>query len=570
MTTTRGVAIAAAAILLWLSPGLAADGAGEDAADEAKTIRVEVRVTFASGDSVYVDKGRGAGLEIGDIVVLEDPTRGRLEAELTVVATTSARARMRSGQEPPEPGVRGEVIIPSDRVEPEEAPAPGPGAGEGGKETPAHPPWKGEIGERKPDTPLLAPAFHQDPSERPVTWRGRIFTHLLTNVDREGDADSRYFLARLGADVSATNLFGRGGLFRIAADVEDRKVDVDGGRDRNDGDFRLDRFYYEWGGGWDASLLVDIGRYLPHQTPELGIVDGLGVVYDIGFGSLGVDLGALPEPQPDRASFEDWGGTISWRYASGERDSFTATAAYQQTWHKGDQDRSLLLLKTTYTPTLDAGFFASVWIDHYGSNDVIKSSGFELTELHLNGWWRFAPDHRARLGYSRIRWPELLRNEFPEIAARLIEDNLVNRVDLSTTHDLTDHWRLDTRIGWWGDQDDSGVTGHLTASVRNLVASGMTLSATAFRTDGSVSRGYGLRLQARQSLTAAFLSLGYEISKREIDSTAIGGGDLTQHAIFASVDWSFGRNWSLSVNGDYRFGDAQDAVSLGVYVQYRF
>ena len=135
------------------------------------TVRVEVRVTFASGDSVYLDKGRDSGLDSGDIVVLEDPTRGRLKAELTVVSTTTARAVMQGGQVPPDPGTRGEILIPADRLA-EETPVeprrPGPG-----EEVPEHPPWEREEGPRDPDQPLITPSFHKPRTEREAEWRGR-------------------------------------------------------------------------------------------------------------------------------------------------------------------------------------------------------------------------------------------------------------------------------------------------------------------------------------------------------------------------------------------------------------
>jgi len=531
------------------------------------TIRVEVRVTFASGDSVYLDKGRSSGLDTGDVVVLQDPTRGRLKAELTVVSTTTARAVMRDGQVPPEPGVRGEILIPADRLG-EEAPEgpkkPGPG-----EEVPEHPPWEREEGPRKPDEPLLVPAFHKPRTEREAEWHGRFWTHLLTNIEREGN-DARYSLGQVGTDLTGTNLFGAGGLFRIRMAAEQRTIDVDGGRDDSDGDFRIDRFAYEWGGGYDSPILVKIGRFLPRDTPELGLVDGLEATYDIGVGRLGFDVGAFPEPLPDRESFDDVGATLSWRLASGENDELVTLLAWQQTWHDGDRDRSLALGRLSWAPNREFSFFGSSWIDHYDGGDEIKDSGFELTEAHLNAAWRFHPDHRARVGFTHVKWPEIERNEFPDLVAEILDDNRVNRFDLSTDHDLAEHLELDARIGRWADEDDDGVTGHLRLRFPDALADDLTTSVTAFRTDGTTSDGHGLRLNARRSFGGAWFSVGYEVTKRDVTGFDQGSESFTQHAVLANVDFVVGRSWNASVNADYRFGDAQDALSLGLFVQYRF
>jgi len=533
---------------------------------------VDVRVTFVSGNSVYLDRGRGAGIEVGDRVLIETPSGAKVEARIIVVATTTSRAEFAEGQEVPAPGSHGTVLVPANRagaapvVEKPEGSRPVSEAGD----VPEHPPWTRTLEDEGTDTPLLAPAFHRSPLERPTDVRGRIFTSLLYDIDRGGDRDNTYALVELGADISVDNPFKHGGLLEFTGLIRRRQTDIGGENDEVISDGRIDRLYYRWGGGMDAPLQMQFGRFLPLDTPELGLIDGIeGNLSLEGAGRVGLNFGFMPVPFPSRDTLDDFGVTLSWRWAESEAERLVLSFAGHQSWHDGERDRSLLIGRFAYRPERTLSLTGSAWVDYYDSSDEVKSPGLELTEAYLYGTWNYLPGHGVRLSYSFTRWPELKRLEFRPVAAERLRDNRVSRVSLFIWQDLMEHLKLDGRVGYWTDQDDDGVTGDLTLRTPNLLVDGLDLSGTVFRTDGSYSEGHGYRLTARQGLPSAAISLSYEQLNSDLRHTG-GSNTLNTRGLTLNLDYFPASRWSFSLDLDYRFGDSQDALGLGLVAQYRF
>lgn len=75
--------------------------------------RIEVAVTGVSGDSIYLDQGRGAGVRVGDQVLLRDPKGGTITAIVRSVARGSARCLLsdRGLDAARVSGSRGQVLI---------------------------------------------------------------------------------------------------------------------------------------------------------------------------------------------------------------------------------------------------------------------------------------------------------------------------------------------------------------------------------------------------------------------------------------------------------------------------
>jgi len=153
------------------------------------------------------------------------------------------------------------------------------------------------------------------------------------------------------------------------------------------------------------------------------------------------------------------------------------------------------------------------------------------------------------------------------VAARFLEDNEVVRGDVGGWHRLHENVRLDERVGVWSDQDDSGVTGNLGLRFPDLFVQRNEPGIRAFRIDGATEDGFGVRISDRHSFDDVSFAVAWETSEHEYD---LDGETRTRQAILFTVDIHPATEWSLSAETDYRFGDDQDAVSLSLYIEYRF
>ncbi len=521
---------------------------------------VDVHVTYTSGDSVFLDRGRNDDLEVGDLVVLQDAVHGRREGNLVAVSATTSRATLRDGRSLPQPGTSGRVVLPPGRATAAVL------EGDGPKRAPDHPGWTRPPEERDPDTPLLAPAFSVDPWDRPLRIRGRAHVHSLTDIDRAGDRDSRYSIFETGIDLDIRNLFARGGQLGFSGDLERRVRDIGGSDDETEDFGRIDRFFYRWGEGVDAPLVVTLGRFVPRDTPEFGLLDGVETSVHAGsIGRFTLDLGALPALSAKRTGFDDKQVSIGWRWVESDAEKVATTLALQQTWHDGDRDRRLVIGKVDWSPAKGVILHGDTWLDVYDGDDRTKS-GMELTEAHLSASWRVDADHTLRASTSLTRWPELLRDEFPRVTRRLLDDRRVSRGDVGGGHRLGRHVRLNERVGIWSDEDASGVTADATVRLPGIFLDRNEPYVRLFRTDGSFESGMGLRVGDRHRFDDAAVGLAFETSRSDVGH----GSRRVRNSVLATIDLTPALDWSLSIETDARFGDDQDGVSLSVYAEYRF
>lgn len=555
------------------------------ASDE--TLVVELEITTIAGTSHYLDKGRTSGLVEGDRVTFFPQGGTSASGVIRAVSKSGARVELDPGSPALSVGTRGEARIPARRLAPPVvAPPPvttptasvppvaqpSPDAPQEPQETPktpAHPPWTHPPETWTSDKPLLAPAFGVKPQDRESRWRGRAWTQLDATFDRER-GDRRYVLSRTGADVTLENPFGQGGELRVDANVFHRVDDFDG-ESESDSELQIDRLTYSFGGTEDAPHRFQFGRFLQHEFPALGLLDGIEWSHRSDDGSrLGASAGWMPEPKAGLDSFEDVQAALFYRHAFDDRERNTLGLALQSTWHDGEQDRNLVVTELETRPHDDVSLRASAWIDLYTSDDTLKGSGAELTELRVDGSWRFAK--RSGLGFfaSSQRWPELLRDEDELVVDDTIADGHVERVGAHVWHALTDDVRWTLRGDHWSDEDDSGISGETGATWRGLLGAGGDLSGALLYADGSYSSGPGLRLNASKLFGETLASLGYEFFGYEQKDFSGAQETLAQHGLFGTLDLPLGEAWDLLLRGEHRFGDEQDSYALGFLLQTRF
>jgi hypothetical protein len=529
--------------------------------------QVDVTVTGSSGGNVYLDKGRAMRIEPGDEVILYPPGQGIVNGTVQSVSTNSSRCRVVSRATAIDIGTRGAVLIPVDRLEAITREESRRSQTVLDREVPEHPPWTRPPEEWNEEAPLLAPAYSREIWERETEIYGRVFAQYLHTWNRK-TPDNQYSLGRIGTSLWIENPVGRGGGLHVDGELNRRGIFVDDARDEIDQPGRLDRLSYFWGGTQDQPVRYELGRFLHHEFPEFGFLDGAEFVYRTKSGNrVGFSLGALPEPFPDMKTGDDLGVTVFYRFIADEEENFSVGIGYQKTWHRGRADRDLLVGAVDYHPNPVMSVHGTIWGDFYGPEDTIKSTSFEITEAVLQATMLIGPGRGVAVYLSEVRWPELLRREFSPFVEEQVRRSGVNRYGLRAWQELGERVRLDGRVDLWRDRDEQdGVPWEVTCSVRDFFYDHGEVALSFFETQGIYTSGPGARVSMNRYLPWCFASVSYELAGYEFGQDSLR---FWQQSVRANLDFNLQSRKSVSLFTDYRFGDHQNAVHMGLFFQKR-
>ncbi|NOT29013.1 MAG: hypothetical protein HOP15_01035, partial [Planctomycetes bacterium] len=405
------------------------------------------------------------------------------------------------------------------------------------------------------------------PEERPRRFSGQIFTTLDSTNDSAGGEAREFLSSALGFDGRIENPFAHGGELAFDAEMFARRSDSLGVTE-DESHLRIDRASYAWGGVRGARHRGEVGRFLQRELPALGFLDGFEYVRHLGpKNRVGTSFGFLPVPDDVFRSGDDLQAALFYRRTSGEDQRFSLAGGYQKTWHEGAADRDLLVGELELFPGPRTSLSTSALIDLYTSSDTLKGAGPELTQLFLNATQRTEAGHGLGLFLSRFRWPELERNEFPDVTAAEIADAHTTRYGSDGWLALGQHTQLYGRADAWSDQDDSGGGGRVRVTWRDLGRRGDVLLLESFTSTSKFTNAVGLRASARRRLEHAAFDVSWDTTRFEQGSVA---EDLLQHAVRGGLEFSLGPRWFLAFYAESRFGDEQDALSLGFLLQRTF
>jgi hypothetical protein len=529
---------------------------------------IETEITSLSGESLFINVGRDNGVRIGDIVQFNLNNGERCQLTVDTLSASNARCLLTQQDNMLSTGTKGIVFI-----SPAAAPAADPSpAGFGERLTPllpaeAEPPrlpsdWTCPPEQWDLEQPLLAPPRAIAPAEREPRYHGRIFSQYLHTWNWQF-VDNQYSLARIGTDFWIDNAFRRGNGIHFRGDVDWRGTDVFDGHSDLDTIGRIDLLSCYGGGGPDRPLRFEVGRFLPCDFPEFGFLDGADFSWQateqnrFGFG-----VGTLPEPFAALPSGNDLQGSVSWNFCPGPEERFLFGIGYQKTWHDGVPDRDLIVTRADIRPNDRFNAYATLWMDYYGKADSLKPGGLEITEAIYNQHLFLTP--RLGLGsyYTQIRWPQLLRREIDPIFDLQIIRNRRRNYGGHAWFDLSPRLRLNARLDLWENEDSFGGTTWETEMVlRQLWGAPLDLACAFLTTDGLYSSGPGGRISLSGYFPRGLASLTYTVGDYRLTEES---DQLISQAVIATLDFYNSAGRSFSVYGDYRFGEAQDAASLGV------
>lgn len=351
-----------------------------------------------------------------------------------------------------------------------------------------------------------------------------------------------------------------------------RQTDLEFADDSSSTRGRLERFSYSWGGNRQEQSFYEVGRFLQNEFPELGLLDGAEYIYRTDNAAhVGASIGYMPEPDRDLHSYDDFQVAVFYRTEAESPEDMVLGIAFQNTWHKGESDRNLLVGTLDWNPTEQLSLYGTATVDYYGGSDEIKSNGLELTQLQLNSVYRLSPDTGFGAHISHNKWPETLRNELESVTAQEILDNETSRIGISGWHRLSDNMRVDARTDYWEDKNDSGGSGNVRLAVRDLLYKKGEVAVAIFATRGSYTEGGGVRFSANRSIgDSTFATVSWEAAQYERTTLSSGSEKMNQQTLRASIDTVLSAMSNLSVFAEQRSGDGQDSKNLGVYFQQRF
>ena len=567
MTAWRRSGIWFAGALLCTAPSsaqVAALSVNSEARPEVRPdVRVEVRVLSVVGDLVRIDRGAAAGIEPGDRVILIPLGRARVESVTLHVNERDSTVRVEPGVLGLAPGVAGIVILPAVRFDDEEA---AQARADGRPAIQWQSPENGWDGA----TPLLADARASSRSERPSKWRGR--GYLTGDFIRDRNRVERDdTFSRVGLDLRGENVFGFGGTMRVDGEFNYRSLEIDGEQIEDETLGRLDRLSYSVGGTREQARRVEFGRFLPREFPELGLLDGAEVSWRTPGGHrFGTSFGYLPSYDRERTT----GDTLqisTWGSLAVDTDQrFEVGGALQKTWHEGDADRDLLLTRIRWSPDGPWSAYATAWWDFYGSDDVAKEDDVELTQMFANVTRMIGTGSGISLSGNITRYPELLRGGLQDLPLELLTDGESQRISLGGWTRVTSIDRVRVRLDHWSDQESDGGGGEL-GWERDVYGDVFDrFDVSGFVQQARFTDVYGLRFGTGGPLGPGRWRVHVDTGLYEQLGFSGGQGELLQNAFRLGWDGSLGRDWFLSLTTTYRFGDEQDAVSLGFLLQRSF
>ncbi|MBI1336233.1 MAG: hypothetical protein GC164_04645 [Phycisphaera sp.] len=530
---------------------------------------LQVTVTSTSGSSVFLDKGASSGVVMGMTVWLYPPRGAQVAAIVRYVSSNRARADLPPGIDVPPIGTRGEVEVGS-TVEGGEG-ALGPLTPRSpDKSVPVHPPWSTDAPLPGTDQPLLAPIVGTRAEDRPTEFSGRIYLNALFTHDQSQGRNDNFVSARAGLSLDVTNPFKLGGAISFDGEIDNRSQFLTDGSNTAQFGYQIEQFSYTLGGHEYSVYRLEIGRFYSFYLPELGLIDGAEFGYDLGNRfTLAVGVGILPLSADEPNYGQDYGFHVLVNYESRDPGLFSGVVGYQKTWHKSMMDRDQVLGHFNLRIGDTLWFYTSFRADLYDSNDTIKSQFIQLTELWAQ--LRYAPgtDYGASVSYSLFRWPELLRDQYSMLPADTIRNGRVERVSFSPWWQPIKNWRLSGKFDLWRDENDDGTGGELRLDWSDPRSSWPAINGTVFYTTGGSNSGRGARLEARKAFREFDVFLGYEYYMYDIQTVLTGKDTLVRQLVRGGVSWSASK-WYVSLTADYYFGDADDEITLGLFLSRRF
>ena len=540
--------------------GAAVLGTAAVTAQEDLFERVDLRVTAQRPDgSVVVDRGRRDLIAPGDKVVFTPRDGQIVQGTVVEVDDRSARVELAGAERALDLATKGHFLLPKARraAKPAEVPLP-PKVEEPTPAVPGEEEWR-------PGMPLLGHTRPPRAMERSARVDGRVYAG--GDFVRTQDTWSHSF-ARTGVVFDASNVDGEGGVVHF-----DGQLLWSTETTENTGvDLNLFELSYERGGDRFEPVHWQVGRFLPRDMPEFGLLDGatLGVRRE-GGDRFGISVGWLPELDEDMESLADLqlAAWYVWNADAGER--LQVALGYQKTWHRWEGDRDLVILRTRYLPLEGWNVASSFWVDLYSNDDVLKDDAIGLTRANVLLNRRWDRSGGIDIAYDHEEYAETLRRDVPQtLLPATIADAHQDRLSLHLWRRAGDDTRWFTRVTGWIDEEREGGTGELGVAFDDRFGAGSRTGLAAFAVQARCSGQCGVRRAHGAPLAGGRLDVLSEPGLVHQEGFPADRDDLLQHRLGLLFSGDVGGGWDCLLRLDTTLWDEELSLGLGVYLQRHF
>lgn len=525
--------------------------------DDFEQLALRMSSVRPNGDLV-IDRGRRDFVQPGDRVVLTPRNGPSVQGTVAEVDERSATVQGVDRNAVLPIGTKGYVLVPKARraTKPVDVPLP---------------PKEAPVVEKKPDDewepgmPLLGTTRPPRPAERPRAIHGRLYTSA--DVVRTLNSWSHSFLTA-GLDVEVDNPRGDGGVLRFHGEFD---LSTEAATERSGSDLRLYEVSYEQGGTRFDPLHWQVGRFLPRDMPEFGLLDGGAVGFRRESGSrLGASFGYLPELDEDLESFADLQIALWYLWNSDVSERLSWGLGYQKSWHRYDQDRDLVVIKGRYLPVDGWNFASTFWIDFYSGRDALKDRSVGLTRANVFVNRRWKDKGGLVFAYDHEEYPDILRRELPQTLQPVtLVDAHQDRLSVHAFTFAGDGTRWFTRLTGWADEEREGGSGELGFEVGGRGA-GARSGFAVFGVTGLTSNVFGVRLERGDAYGWGRLDLLYELGFVYHQGFPHDSNELLQHRLGALVTSDLGSSWDCVCHGDATLWDSDVSFGIGIYLQRLF
>jgi hypothetical protein len=373
-------------------------------------------------------------------------------------------------------------------------------------------------------------------------------------------------LVRGGINAVCQNVWN-GGDLHVNAEL-DYFTNVDDNEDLN---LLVRWLSYSKGGDRFSPTRWEVGRFPQSGMPEFLYLDGLEWGRRRSNGHrYGASVGFMPELDQDFESFADFQVAGYYQWVSGPREELTLAAGFQKTWHHGDTDRDLLVLKVIRLPVKGWDFNATAWIDFYSGSDNLKS-GIDLTQAVAQVNRRFADGSGLSLNYQHLAFPDIQRTgEFTPPLANEIADDRQDLLALNGWWWFHEDAQLNARLSGWIDQQDEGGAAELGLQVNDLVLRNSRLNLAGYAGIGNYEDYAGGRISYGHYETRGFWELFYEYSFHHEHAFPDNLDDIQQHRFRVSGGLYLPSGFDVTFYVETRVWDTEFSWVLGLALQRRF
>jgi hypothetical protein len=524
--------------------------------DVFEHIALRVSSLRPSGELV-VDRGRRDQVQVGDRVVLMPRNGPVLHGAVTSVEERTALIELVDRNATVAIGVKGEVLMPRARLQ-ATAQEPSQPTTPVGVAEPQDDGWH-------PGMPLLGSTRPPRAEERATALSGRAF--VAVDLVRTLDSLSQSFL-RAGGDVEVSNLRGDGGTLRFSGEF-DLLTETSG---NNGADLRVYELSYTHGGTRFDPLRWQVGRFLQHDMPEFGILDGAEVGFRCENGDrFGGSFGYLPVLDDDMQSLDDLQLAGWYLGAADFAERLTWGIGFQKTWHHLDDDRDLVVGKVRYLQSDGWNLAATIWIDYYSGRDAAKGQTFGLTRANAFATRRWRGSGGLELAYDHEEYPLTLRRELsqtlqPQALLDAHQDRLSAHVFWNSSPSTA--WSL--RGTGWTDEERNGGSVEFGYASDDLIQAGARTGITGFDVQGLTSSLFGVRIDHGGSFGFGRVDMLYELGYAHHEGFPRDRNDMIQHRLGGLCSTNLGAGSDLTIYADGTLWDRELSFGVGFYVQHSF